>query len=225
MKGPISADSAISEYKKKLHEKTIGGEYRVLEMDYGADATPDNIEDAMKKDAESCKLPKPVISLISLIFDMKMINNQMKEIGYDVKKMPLGKLSKDNISKAYGILKQLYEKVGNPSKNKSDIEYLCNDFYSYIPHDFGFNKMQQFILDTEKKVKEKLEMIESIQNIQIATRLLEEKKAGDNESGKISNLIQTNYEKLKCKIDPVEDPKIRKLIEDYVQNTHAKTHN
>jgi len=122
LKGPISADSATSEYKKKLHEKTISGEYRVLDMDYGADATEENIEEAMKKDAESCKLPKTVISLISLIFDMKMINNQMKEIGYDVKKMPLGKLSKDNISKAYGILKELYEKVGNPSKNKNSIE-------------------------------------------------------------------------------------------------------
>jgi len=89
----------------------------------------------------------------------------MKEIGYDVKKMPLGKLSKDNISKAYGILKELYEKASNPSKNKSSIESLCNDFYSYIPHDFGFHKIQSFILDTEKKVKAKLEMIESIQNI------------------------------------------------------------
>lgn len=77
----------------------------------------------------------------------------MKEIGYDVNKMPLGKLSKDNISKAYKILKDLYEIVGNTKKHKNEIESLCNDFYSYIPHDFGFKKMQEFILDTEKKVK------------------------------------------------------------------------
>jgi len=47
-------------------------------MDKSVDATNEDIEDiedAMKKDAESCKLPKTVISLISLIFDMKMINN------------------------------------------------------------------------------------------------------------------------------------------------------
>jgi poly [ADP-ribose] polymerase len=78
LKGPIPADSAISEYKKKLLEKTVGGDYCVLEMDKSVDATNEDIEDiedAMKKDAESCKLPKTVISLISLIFDMKMINN------------------------------------------------------------------------------------------------------------------------------------------------------
>lgn len=62
----------------------------------------------------------------------------MKEIGYDAKKMPLGKLSKDNISKAYGILKDLYEQVEKKPKNMKTIEELCNNFYSYIPHDFGF---------------------------------------------------------------------------------------
>jgi poly [ADP-ribose] polymerase len=50
---------------------------------------------------------------------MKMMNNQMKEIGYDINKMPLGKLSKDNISKAYNMLKELYIEVekANPRKN------------------------------------------------------------------------------------------------------------
>lgn len=42
----------------------------------------------------------------------------MKEIGYDVKKMPLGKLSKDNITKAYKILEQLYKEV-EKAKNKN----------------------------------------------------------------------------------------------------------
>lgn len=30
--------------------------------------------------------------LLSLIFDVNILNNTMKEIGYDAKKMPLGKL-------------------------------------------------------------------------------------------------------------------------------------
>jgi poly [ADP-ribose] polymerase 2/3/4 len=40
---------------------------------------------------------------------MKMMANQMKEIGYDAKKMPLGKLAKSSISKGYEILKSLME--------------------------------------------------------------------------------------------------------------------
>lgn len=44
-----------------------------------------------------------------LIFDMKMIDNQMKEIGYDSSKMPLGKLAKSSIMKGYEALKKLME--------------------------------------------------------------------------------------------------------------------
>lgn len=36
-----------------------------------------------------------------LIFDMKMINTSMKEIGYDAKKMPLGKLGDNTIKQAF----------------------------------------------------------------------------------------------------------------------------
>ncbi len=56
--------------------------------------------------------------LIELIFDINMMNKQMVQIGYNVDKMPLGKLSKDNIKKGYGILKELYEeiKVGGGKK-------------------------------------------------------------------------------------------------------------
>jgi poly [ADP-ribose] polymerase len=42
--------------------------------------------------------------LISLIFDVNIMNNTMKEIGYDAKKMPLGKLGDGTIKEAYNIL-------------------------------------------------------------------------------------------------------------------------
>ena len=35
----------------------------------------------------------------------------MKEIGYDAKKMPLEKLSKENITRAYNMLNELYIEV------------------------------------------------------------------------------------------------------------------
>ena len=36
-------------------------------------------------------------NLIKLIFDVNIMNNTMKEIGYDAKKMPLGKLGESTI--------------------------------------------------------------------------------------------------------------------------------
>ena len=93
-------------------------------------------------------LPSPVQDLIKLMFDMKMMNNQMKEIGYDAKKMPLGKLAKSSIMKGYEALKGLMDEIKGGKKRSDVISKLSGDFYSYIPHDFGFAKMQNFILDT-----------------------------------------------------------------------------
>jgi len=103
---------------------------------------------------------------------MKMMNNAMKEIGYDAKKMPLGKLAKSSILKGYEALKVLMDEV--KGKRRSDvINQASGEFYSYIPHDFGFAKMQQFVLDTDVKVKAKLEMLQTLEDIQVFTKLLD----------------------------------------------------
>jgi poly [ADP-ribose] polymerase len=47
-------------------------------------------------------------------------------------------------------------------KRKEIINLHSSEFYSCIPHDFGFNKMIQFVLDSEQKVKAKLEMLQSL---------------------------------------------------------------
>ena len=65
------------------------------------------------------KLPKSLKDFINLIFDIKMMNNQMKQIGYNVNKMPLGKLSKDNIKRGYHILKKLYEELEGKKISKN----------------------------------------------------------------------------------------------------------
>lgn len=79
---------------------------------------------------------------------MKMIESTIKEIGYDSKKMPLGKLDDRTIKQAYTVLKDLLEAV---KANKSALyNGLTNKFYSLIPHDFGFQKMSNFILKTEE---------------------------------------------------------------------------
>ena len=73
------------------------------------------------------------------------MNNTMKEIGYDAKKMPLGKLGETTIKEAYGVLNQLSTAV--KQKNQAQMAKLSGDFYTLIPHDFGFQKMSNFILN------------------------------------------------------------------------------
>ena len=54
---------------------------------------------------------------INLIFDVNIMNNTMKEIGYDAKKMPLGKLGDTTIKQAYEILNKLSKAI---KKNQTE---------------------------------------------------------------------------------------------------------
>lgn len=70
----------------------------------------------------------------------------MTEIGFNVSRMPLGRLSKDNILKGYKLLEDLLNEIKGKKDNTKILE-LTNEFYSFIPHNVGFNKMQNFHLD------------------------------------------------------------------------------
>jgi poly [ADP-ribose] polymerase len=97
---------------------------------------------------------------------------------------------------------------------------LSGDFYSYIPHDFGFIKMIVFILDTEVKVKQKLEMLQSLEDIQVFTKLLDEGKISND-----MNELDSNYLKLNTTMTPLDkNSETFKLLIEYVDNTHASTH-
>jgi poly [ADP-ribose] polymerase len=86
---------------------------------------------------------------------MKMMTKQMKEIGFDANKMPLGKLAKSSILKGYEVLKEVMNEIKGHNR-KEVVSKLSSAFFSEIPHNFGFQNMANFTLDSEKKVKEKL---------------------------------------------------------------------
>ncbi len=63
--------------------------------------------------------------------------------------------------------------------------------------------MSQFVINTQRQLKEKLDMVQSLGDIEIATRLLEQgKKSGKTE-------VDSNYEKLKCNIVSLEQNVLR----------------
>ena len=59
--------------------------------------------------------------------------------------------------------------------------------------------MSSMCIDSEKKVKEKLEMLASLEDIQVATKLLSQ---GGNKGEEA--LYDSNYNKLKCALEPIE---------------------
>lgn len=78
--------------------------------------------------------------------------------------------------------------------------------------------MHFFILRSKKQIDAKLQMLDSLENITVANKIIE-----DND--KDANIIDQNYAKLDRDLEVVE-PLTREyeIIEQYLKNTHAKTH-
>lgn len=95
----------------------------------------------------------------------------LKEHNIDLKKCPLGMLSKDQILEGYSILKKILkllvegQRMGLKS-NLSAILPLSNDFYSIIPHDFGMKRPPPISLYAH--VKQKIDLLDILMDIHLA---------------------------------------------------------
>lgn len=232
--GPYtSAYDATSEFESKFYDKTKNcwsnrkdfvcqpKQYTWLEMDYDENGKESSVQGQSnpvpKSQPRETKLEAPIAKFISLICDINMMRQQMMEIGYNANKLPLGKLSKTTILKGYDVLKKISDVIGQ--SNRTLLEDLSSQFYTVIPHDFGFKKMREFVIDTPQKLKRKIEMVEALAEIEVATKLLE-----DNTDIQEDPLYY-QYEQLRCKLVPVKVGSQEFLmIENYMKNTHAKTH-
>lgn len=76
-----------------------------------------NKKKTKKENNVASKMDPAMQKLISLIFDVTIMNNTMKEIGYDAKKMPLGKLGQGTIKQAYTVLNNLTEAIKKGQKS------------------------------------------------------------------------------------------------------------
>ncbi|KAF7121192.1 hypothetical protein RHSIM_Rhsim13G0009500 [Rhododendron simsii] len=120
-------------------------------------------------------------------------------------------------SDGYDVLKKIADVIGK--SNRTKLEQLSGEFYTVIPHDFGFKKMREFVIDTPQKLKSKLEMVEALGEIELATKLLADDVLMQEDP------LCSHYQRLCCELSPLEvDSKEFSTIASYVKNTHAKTH-
>ncbi|CAF1287531.1 unnamed protein product [Rotaria sordida] len=86
----------------------------------------------------------------------------------DLIKMPLGKLSKNQLDKTYKVLTELQTLITNDNLAlKTAIVDASNRFYTLIPHDLSLGKSP--LLDNIEIIKSKSEMIDNLLEIEIKT--------------------------------------------------------
>jgi len=235
LKGPMDNAAAIKDFEKKFRDKTknkwadrgsfnpVPGKYHLIEM---ADDEEDEVDapapvagsSVSPKKTAASRLEKETQSLMKLIFDNDMFRDTMKKFDIDVKKMPLGKLSKGQIAKGFEVLDELEIELKANRKNK--LNELSSRFYTVIPHNFG-RAIPPAINNTEM-LRQKMDMLLVLGDIEIAQSLQKEKdkqmdvKAGDE----APNPLDVNYGLLNCSLSHVDKKsKEYKIIEKYTDTT------
>ena len=230
--------SAQAEFEKKFTDKTknnwgdrdnfekVAGKYDLVKIDYNnteensaaGDVVDGSIKDEVKEEAVESKLPANVQDLISLICNIKTMEEAVIEMKYDTKKAPLGKITVEQIKAGYVALKKISECVEEGKSSGRELLQACNDFYTRIPHEFGFKTPP--LIKTAQEVKKKLELLEALSDIQVALKILS--SAQDTSV----HPIDRKYEQLKIDIEPMKKKSNEwKMVEKSIKSTHAATHN
>lgn len=177
-------------------------------MSLGTSAKPVVKVDTSDQPVAPSKLDANIQSFVELIFNKKLMEESVIKIGYDVKKMPLGQLSKETVLKGYQVLHKIQDVI--EKKSTESLEALTGQFYTNIPHNFGRQKMSNFVIDDVTKLREKLDLIQNLIDIQVAHELMDKSKDEEAKDEKteskptIPNPIDLNFDQLKIKMNTLD---------------------
>lgn len=216
-----SSDLAAKEFLKKMKEKLRKG-YNEIKMSLGKSSAPPPVVADPNDGAPVApsKLDTNVQDFITLIFNKKLMEASVVKNGYDVKKMPLGELSKETVEKGYKLL-QAIENVLNKKSNE-DLITLTGQFYTNIPHCFGMQKMINFLIDTDDKLKDKMDLLRNLIAIQEALEMMKDGSKPKKILTKLDlkpNPLDNNFDQLKCKMETLNSQSAEyKMIDSFVQS-------
>ena len=229
--------SAKSEFTRTFRTKTGNefgttnfikkkGKYYLCEVDYG-DEDDDDIDNSdsdgddktiKPPDLPKSKLNPKVQNLVKLLSDIKMFTGTMKELDIDTKKMPLGKMSENQLNDAMKILNDLSKNLNKLSRD--DIIDKSSDYYTMIPFSCGMNKPP--IIDNMDIINKYVNVINTLLDIDVASTVISRGGGNKQENpiDKVYNSIGTNI----IHIDPTKHSKAHNLLKNYISTTHAPTH-
>lgn len=178
----------------------------------------------MKDNQFKCSLPDDTHSLISDIFNFQNMKVAMSELGCDVDKLPLGKLTFEQIKRGHKILSEIQRLLvsdeTNENKRHSLTIQLTNDFYHCIPHNFGMKKAP--VIDHLLRVKEKTRMLEQLQDIIELQQVYMDSMDFELKNKSTSEVF---YNKLCTKLDQLDkESDLFKIIYSSTENTQSEVH-
>ncbi|XP_068014045.1 protein mono-ADP-ribosyltransferase PARP3 isoform X2 [Melanerpes formicivorus] len=236
-----SLEAAKKDFEKKFQEKTKNrwmarenfiaqpGKYTLIDVQPGAGQ---EAEVALKVDSVDgtkvckqrvlpCTLDKATQDLVSLIFSSDMFRDAMQTMNIDVKKMPLGKLSKQQIARGFEALEELEAALQEQPPQAARLEDLSSHFYTIIPHNFG--RARPPPINSPDLLRAKKDMLLVLADIEVAQSLQSQKMKEEEEE--VAHPLDQDYALLCCQLSLL-DPACREyqLIQNYVTQTGHNLH-
>ena len=221
------SDKTFNEWEPKIHSKfkSVSGKYTLLPVESLTETCEDNAgkpaEIATVKYEES-KLEQSLFELIQLISSRETFERELRIAGIDLTRMPLGRISTKMIKDGYSILQKI-EKQLYGGKERSLLIDLSNKFYTLIPHNFGFSKGVNYVIDSPSVLKEKIDLLETLSQVRESTDEIE--KLAQRREIVRANPVDEKYELLGYTVSTVARGSDEfDMIELYKSRTQGPTH-
>ncbi|XP_028374319.2 protein mono-ADP-ribosyltransferase PARP3 isoform X2 [Phyllostomus discolor] len=230
-----SLDDAKKDFEKKFRDKTKNswaerdhfvahpGKYTLIEVQ-GEDETQEAVVKVdggpvrtVAQRVRPCSLDAATQKLITNIFSKDMFTDAMTLMNLDVKKMPLGKLSKQQIARGFEALEALEAALRAPTAGGPSLEELSSRFYTVIPHNFGRSRPPP--INSLELLQAKKDMLLVLADIELA-RSLQTAPEEEERVEEVPHPVDRDYQLLRCQLqllDP-EAPEY-KVIHTYLAQT------
>lgn len=192
------------------------GKYFMSKVTYDdeLDKVKDNIVPQPKPQSKLCDRLQ---FLIGFLTNVQYMQQSLVSLNIDVKKMPLGKITSDQLDMANKVLDELQPIISaGVTRQTKELLELSSSFYTYLPMNFGRKKPP--IISTQEMITNYKDAIIELKNMVVTVSVTD---VGINNV----NPLDSIYDKLKTRITPMDKGcNMWNMIEQYVKNTKGSTH-
>lgn len=129
----VFLDKTGNQWTERGNFQKLPSKHYPLEIDYGQHSDNDQMQKLLESANLNIKsrLAEPVQDLVKMIFNVETMKQALLSFEIDLTKMPLGKLSKNQLDKAYKVLTELQTLITSEgSASKTAIVDASNRFYT-----------------------------------------------------------------------------------------------
>ena len=236
LEGPFSQEApALKVFAKKYKDKTKNnwgdeefvvhkGKYTRIEIDYGVDANgmkPANNSNNVKEEYEymDSKLDPKTKELIEVLFSKDMRDNALTSFNLDLKRLPLGVPSQQQVQNGVSVLNKIENKLigGRVSDSYNS---LSSQFYTAIPHSFG--RMRPPTINTQSSLQERYDMCNILLDMFSTNETIRQLEEDKPKKKLIPCPVDSQYDTLKADLSLIDNKSDEfKMIQNYFNKTKS----